>query len=107
MSSPGSFPSKAGICILTGFPISFWNQEKKRRKGRAAEARPLIRSRASVLELLSQNPIQALPPSPPHQPLGTSQLSCGAGQGAEALGGEGSCPGPHSQGGGLLLMLLP
>lgn len=65
--------------------LSFWNQEKKRRAGRAAEE-CLIPSSASVLALLSQNHAQALPPLPPHQPMGTSQLS---GQGAEAPGGEG------------------
>lgn len=97
VSSPGSFPSKVGICILTGFPISFSASGTRKRGGGtpAGQLRRLIPSSASVLELLSQNHVQDLPPAPPHQPVGTSQLSCGAGQGAEAPGGAGSCPGPQ------------
>lgn len=38
VSSLGSFPNSAGICILTGFPISFWllepgKQEEERALG--------------------------------------------------------------------------
>lgn len=110
MSSPGSFPSKAGICILAGFPISFSASGTRKRRGgtQAGQLRRLIPCSASVLELLSQNHVQALPPAPPHQPMGTSQLSGGAGQGAKAPGGRGELPrATQPGGGGLLLTLLP
>lgn len=39
MSSPGSFPNKAGICILIGFPTSSAPGTRKTGKGKGTQGR--------------------------------------------------------------------
>lgn len=56
MSSPGSFPNKARICILIGFPTSSAPGTRKTGEGKGTQGTylSLIPSNASTPELLPQ-----------------------------------------------------
>lgn len=74
VSSPGSFPNKAGICILTVFPISFSAPGTRKTRGgkgmwgSCPELQPLW---CLSLSFCLRVAAQALPAT--HQPVGTLQ----------------------------------